>query len=265
MARVTRRTLMAGAAVLAWTGPVKAGPAFDEIEREAHERAMRLAIAVARRNPRFPFGAVMVRAADGSLLAEGVNDSRHNPVLHGEIVCINAYVAAHGNVGWEERCSTPPPNRARCACPRSSGRGSGRGLRVPVGDGDALVGRQTGHCDRGTAGGGGGPSVPRRAAGRRPANRNGCAVRDGTKSRVRHQGNRVNDPAPGVRARKQGFSPSSPRSKATENREASKALRAKRTTVSRWFSVALLLGEPGVEIFLCSTHGDAGRSPDCPG
>ncbi len=31
------------------------------------------------------------------------------------------------------------------------------------------------------------------------------------------QGNRVNDPAPGVRARKQGFSPSSPRSEATEN------------------------------------------------
>ena len=101
MAGVTRRTLMAGAAVLAWSGPVKAGPAFDGIEREAHERAMRLAIAVARRNPRFPFGAVMVRAADGSLLAEGVNDSRHNPVLHGEIVCINAYVAAHGNMGWE--------------------------------------------------------------------------------------------------------------------------------------------------------------------
>lgn len=27
--------------------------------------------------------------------------SWHNPVLHGEIVCINAYVAAHGNVGWD--------------------------------------------------------------------------------------------------------------------------------------------------------------------
>jgi tRNA(Arg) A34 adenosine deaminase TadA len=44
----------------------------------------------------------MVRGANGSLLAEGVNDSRRNPVLHGEIVCINAYVAAHGNVGWED-------------------------------------------------------------------------------------------------------------------------------------------------------------------
>jgi tRNA(adenine34) deaminase len=102
VARVTRRKLMAGAAVLSWTGPVEAGPTFDGMEREAHERAMRLAIAVARRNPRFPFGAVIVRAADGILLAEGVNDSRHNPVLHGEIVCINAYVAAHGNLGWEE-------------------------------------------------------------------------------------------------------------------------------------------------------------------
>ena len=102
MARVTRRSLMAVAAVVSWTGPGTAGPAFDAIERQAHERAMRLAIAVAQRNPRFPFGAVMVRATDGSLLAEGVNDSRHNPVLHGEIVCINAYVAEQGNVGWED-------------------------------------------------------------------------------------------------------------------------------------------------------------------
>jgi tRNA(Arg) A34 adenosine deaminase TadA len=101
MARVTRRMLMAGAAVLVWTSPVKASPGFDEIKPEAHERAMRLAIGVARGNPRFPFGAVIVRAADGRLLAEGVNDSWHNPVLHGEIVCINAYVAAHGNVGWD--------------------------------------------------------------------------------------------------------------------------------------------------------------------
>jgi hypothetical protein len=38
IAQVTRRTLMAGAAVLAGTGPVTAGPTFDAIEREAHER-----------------------------------------------------------------------------------------------------------------------------------------------------------------------------------------------------------------------------------
>jgi tRNA(adenine34) deaminase len=99
--RVTRRSLMVAGAVLARPAPVNAGAAFDSIEREAHERSMRLAIAVARRNPRFPFGAVIVRAADGGLLAEGLNDAWHNPVLHGEIVCMNAYVEAHGNAGWD--------------------------------------------------------------------------------------------------------------------------------------------------------------------
>jgi tRNA(Arg) A34 adenosine deaminase TadA len=93
---------MAGTVALAWTDRAKAGVAFDGIAREVHERAMRLAIAVARRSPRFPFGAVMVRTADGNLLAEGVNDACHNPVLHGEIVCMNAFVAAHGNAGWDE-------------------------------------------------------------------------------------------------------------------------------------------------------------------
>ena len=60
-------------------------------------------------------------------------------------------------------------------------------------------------------------------------------------------GNRVNDPAPvcgheskvSHRVRREAKPP-----RATEN--ASKALRAKRTTASRWFSVALLLGELGV-------------------
>jgi tRNA(Arg) A34 adenosine deaminase TadA len=92
--------MVAGSA-LPWADPVSAGSAFNGIERAAHERSMRFAIALARRNPRFPFGAVIVRAADGSLLAEGVNDAWHNPVLHGEIVCMNAYVAAHGNTGWD--------------------------------------------------------------------------------------------------------------------------------------------------------------------
>jgi tRNA(Arg) A34 adenosine deaminase TadA len=58
------------------------------------------------------------------VLAEGVNDSRRNPVLHGEIVCINAYVAAHGNVGWEDAVLYTTAEPARCACPRSFGPGS---------------------------------------------------------------------------------------------------------------------------------------------
>ena len=63
---------------------------------------MRLAIAAARDNPAYPFGAVMVRAADRRVMATGVNKGAENPILHGEIVAINDYVARHGNSGWGE-------------------------------------------------------------------------------------------------------------------------------------------------------------------
>jgi len=33
------------------------------------------------------------------VLAQGVNNSKTNPVLHGEIAAINDYVARHGNQG----------------------------------------------------------------------------------------------------------------------------------------------------------------------
>ena len=67
-----------------------------------HEEAMRLAIAEARGNPAFPFGAVILRAADRQVMATGVNRGAANPTFHGEIVAINDYVARHGNRGWDE-------------------------------------------------------------------------------------------------------------------------------------------------------------------
>lgn len=67
-----------------------------------HAAAMRLAINAAGGNPAFPFGAVIVRAADRAVMASGVNTGRANPTLHGEIVAINDYVDRHGNRGWEE-------------------------------------------------------------------------------------------------------------------------------------------------------------------
>ena len=68
----------------------------------AHEQAMRLAIAEAHHNPVFPFGAVILRAADRQVMATGVNGGAANPTFHGEIVAINDYVARHGNRGWGE-------------------------------------------------------------------------------------------------------------------------------------------------------------------
>jgi tRNA(adenine34) deaminase len=81
----------------------QAGPLdLSGIPLAAHERAMRLAIEAARGNPVYPFGAVIVGAADRQVLATGVNKGADNPTLHGEIVAINDYAARHGNSGWGE-------------------------------------------------------------------------------------------------------------------------------------------------------------------
>jgi tRNA(adenine34) deaminase len=75
---------------------------LSSIPASAHEQAMRLAIAEARGNPAYPFGAVILRAADRHLMATGVNKSAANPTFHGELVAIDDYVARHGNRGWDE-------------------------------------------------------------------------------------------------------------------------------------------------------------------
>jgi tRNA(Arg) A34 adenosine deaminase TadA len=75
---------------------------LSAIPVSAHEEAMRLAIAEARGNPAFPFGAVILRAADRQVMATGVNKGAANPTFHGEIVAINDYVARHGHLGWGE-------------------------------------------------------------------------------------------------------------------------------------------------------------------
>ena len=75
---------------------------LSAIPVSVHEEAMRLAIAEARGNPAFPFGAVILRAADRQVMATGVNRGAANPTFHGEIVAINDYVARHGNRGWDE-------------------------------------------------------------------------------------------------------------------------------------------------------------------
>jgi hypothetical protein len=49
---------------------------LDAISLAAHEAAMRLAIAAAKANPFYPFGAVIIGAADRATLAQGVNDGK---------------------------------------------------------------------------------------------------------------------------------------------------------------------------------------------
>ena len=95
-----------GAAACVGGGAANSVPAptvdLDAISLAAHEAAMRLAIAAAKANPFYPFGAVIVGPADRAVLAQGVNNTKTNPALHGEIAAINDYVARHGNQGWAD-------------------------------------------------------------------------------------------------------------------------------------------------------------------
>ena len=97
-------SLVGAKACVGAAGSSASAPAIDlnAIALAEHERAMRLAIAAAKANPFYPFGAVIIGAADRAVLAEGVNNSRANPTLHGEIVAINNYVSRHANQGWSE-------------------------------------------------------------------------------------------------------------------------------------------------------------------
>lgn len=70
--------------------------------RTRHERFMWLAIEQARRNLRWPFGAVIVDNRTGEVLGSGVNTGADNPVLHGEVVAMNDYVHRQGNQGWAD-------------------------------------------------------------------------------------------------------------------------------------------------------------------
>ena len=66
----------------------------------SHEQFMLRAIELAKANPRHPFGAVIVDNETQVIVAEGVNRSNGNPILHGEIDAINN-CAASGPTEWQ--------------------------------------------------------------------------------------------------------------------------------------------------------------------
>lgn len=95
-------------------------------KRLKHEQFMKLAIAQAKKNPAYPFGAVIVNETTGEVMAEGVNAGALNPTYHGEMVVIDAYAKKHGNQKWEqmtlyttgEPCSMCMSAIAWCGIPR---------------------------------------------------------------------------------------------------------------------------------------------------
>jgi tRNA(adenine34) deaminase len=101
---ISKRRLIVGAgALICVAGARPARAALPPISMARHEQAMRQAIEEARRNPVYPFGAVITRADSGEVVARGVNNARENPTLHGEIACMNDYVRLHGNSGWSDK------------------------------------------------------------------------------------------------------------------------------------------------------------------
>lgn len=79
-----------------------ASPATDVRTNTGHERFMWLAVEQARKNPQWPFGAVIVRTRTGEVLGRGVNTGADSPLLHGEVVAMNDYVRRNGNQGWSD-------------------------------------------------------------------------------------------------------------------------------------------------------------------
>jgi tRNA(adenine34) deaminase len=99
-----RHTFVAGLAAMATLveSAAAAHAAQPPPDVASHERYMRLAIEEAKGNPVYPFGAVIVDASSGAVLARGVNSTSANPTFHGEMVALTDYVARHGNRGWEK-------------------------------------------------------------------------------------------------------------------------------------------------------------------
>lgn len=81
---------------------VLAKTTLSSIPIKRHETAMRAAIAMAAQNQAYPFAAVITNASSGAILARGVNKTFENPILHGEISCMNNYVAQYGNKNWPD-------------------------------------------------------------------------------------------------------------------------------------------------------------------
>jgi tRNA(adenine34) deaminase len=79
--------------------PLVAEPKIGELDHAAY---MRRAIIQANKNPRLPFGAVIVKGNDGSIVAEGHNRTPLNPTYHGEIDAIDQYASRHPSADWSK-------------------------------------------------------------------------------------------------------------------------------------------------------------------
>ncbi len=89
---------------------------------------MRRALEIARGDPDAPFGCVISDGETGEVLAEGLNDARKSPVLHGETDAIIRLARERPEVEWERTVlyTTAEP------CPMCSGAIVWSGIPVVV-------------------------------------------------------------------------------------------------------------------------------------
>ena len=79
---ISRRAFLASVGGLVCVAVARPARTLPPIAMARHEAFMRLAIAEGRKNPMWPFGAVMVQPESGEVMARGVNDSQADPILH---------------------------------------------------------------------------------------------------------------------------------------------------------------------------------------
>jgi len=72
-------------------------------KQSAHsdEYYMGIALDLAKHHPQLPFSAIIINDQTGEVLAEGLNESTENPILHAEIVVINNAIKNHPATDWK--------------------------------------------------------------------------------------------------------------------------------------------------------------------
>lgn len=70
--------------------------------KKSDEYYMKIAIDLAKTNPKAPFAALIVDNKTGEILSKGLNASKVNPTFHGEMVAINNCIKEHPHVDWSQ-------------------------------------------------------------------------------------------------------------------------------------------------------------------
>ncbi len=103
--KVTRRgLLLGGASALVGLGLPAVAAESEMAKGLDHERYMRLAIEQGKKNPKYPFGAVIVNMRTKEVVAEGFNHAYTNPIWHGEMTVINKCPDMDTGFNWKEMC-----------------------------------------------------------------------------------------------------------------------------------------------------------------